>query len=96
MASAQVDGPAAPSFSSDATALAPMRRLSEPGEIAEAVAFLLDSASVSINGHCLAVDNGMSAWHHEFPPDESVVFAEATEPRGIPLQRGDRPGHATL
>jgi hypothetical protein len=64
-----------------------MRRVSEPAEIAETVAFLLDSASVSINGHCLAVDNGMSAWHHEFPPDESVVFAEAIEPR-IPLQRG--------
>jgi enoyl-[acyl-carrier-protein] reductase (NADH) len=93
MASAQVDGPAAPSFSSDATALAPMRRVSEPGEIAETVAFLLDSASVSINGHCLAVDNGMSAWHHEFPPDKSVVFADAIEPQN-PATEGGRPGSA--
>ena len=81
MASAQVEGPTPPSFSSDAAALAPMRRVSEPAEIAETVAFLLDNASVSINGHCLAVDNGMSAWHHEFPPDQRVVFADATEPR---------------
>ena len=95
MASAQVDGLAQPSFSSEATALAPMRRVSEPGEIAETVVFLLDSASVSINGHCLAVDNGMSAWHHEFPPDESVVFAEAIEPRD-PATEADRPGSATL
>ncbi|MGD0811431.1 MAG: SDR family oxidoreductase [Acidimicrobiales bacterium] len=80
MASAQLDRQAPPSFSSDATALAPMRRVSEPVEIADAVAFLLDSASVSINGHCLAVDNGMAAWHHEFPPDHGVVFSNATQP----------------
>jgi NAD(P)-dependent dehydrogenase (short-subunit alcohol dehydrogenase family) len=91
MASAQVDGQAPPSFSSDAAALAPMRRVSEPAEIAATVAFLLGSASVSINGHCLAVDNGMSAWHHEFPPDESVVFAKATEPRNTPAE-GDHRG----
>jgi NAD(P)-dependent dehydrogenase (short-subunit alcohol dehydrogenase family) len=81
MASAQGDGPAPPSFSADAAGLAPMRRVSEPAEIAETVAFLLDSASVSINGHSLAVDNGMSAWNHEFPPDPSVVFAKTIEPR---------------
>jgi NAD(P)-dependent dehydrogenase (short-subunit alcohol dehydrogenase family) len=92
MASAQVDGPAPPSFSSEAAALAPMRRVSEPVEIAETVAFLLGSASVSINGHCLAVDNGMSAWHHEFPPDESVVFARPVEP---PNPATDGPREAT-
>jgi len=93
MASAQVDGPAPPSFSSDAAALAPMRRVSEPAEIAETVAFLLGSGSVSINGHCLAVDNGMSAWHHEFPPDESVVFADPIEP-GEPRHGGGPAGGA--
>jgi hypothetical protein len=70
-----------------------MRRVSEPAEIAETVAFLLDSASRSINGHCLAVDNGMSAWHHEFPPDKSVVFADAIEPQN-PATEGGRPGSA--
>ena len=93
MASAQVDGPEPPSFSSDAAELAPMRRVSQPAEIAETVAFLLDSASRSINGHCLAVDNGMSAWHHEFPPDKSVVFADAIEPQN-PATEGGRPGSA--
>jgi hypothetical protein len=72
-----------------------MRRVSQPEEIAETVAFLLDSASVSINGHCLAVDNGMSAWHHEFPPDRSVVFANVIEPRN-PGTEGDQPRSATL
>jgi hypothetical protein len=47
---------------------------------------------VSINGHCLAVDNGMSAWHHEFPPDESVVFARPVEP---PNPATDGPREAT-
>lgn len=75
------DGPPPPSFSSEAAALAPMRRVSEPAEIAETVAFLLDGAPVSINGHCLAVDNGMAAWNHEFPPDKSVVYADVNELR---------------
>jgi NAD(P)-dependent dehydrogenase (short-subunit alcohol dehydrogenase family) len=95
MVSAQVDGLEPPSFSSDAAELAPMRRVSEAVEIAETVAFLLDSASMSINGHCLAVDNGMSAWHHEFPPDPSVAFADALEPQS-PTTEGDRPGSAAL
>jgi NAD(P)-dependent dehydrogenase (short-subunit alcohol dehydrogenase family) len=55
--------------------LSPMRRVSEPEEIAEAVAFLVEGPSTAINGHALAVDNGLSAWNCTFPPDSSVVFA---------------------
>jgi NAD(P)-dependent dehydrogenase (short-subunit alcohol dehydrogenase family) len=38
-----------------------MRRVSQPEEIAAAIAFLLSSEAAGINGHVLAVDNGMSA-----------------------------------
>jgi NAD(P)-dependent dehydrogenase (short-subunit alcohol dehydrogenase family) len=55
--------------------LSPMRRVSEPEEIAEVVAFLVEGPSKAINGHALAVDNGMSAWNCVFPPDNSVAFA---------------------
>jgi NAD(P)-dependent dehydrogenase (short-subunit alcohol dehydrogenase family) len=44
-----------------AAALSPMGRVSSPGEIAAAIAFLLSPESPGINGHVLAVDNGMSA-----------------------------------
>jgi hypothetical protein len=29
---------------------------------------------VSVNGHTLAVDNGMSARNYPFPPDAAVAF----------------------
>jgi NAD(P)-dependent dehydrogenase (short-subunit alcohol dehydrogenase family) len=54
--------------------LAPMRRVSEPEEIAEVVAFLVEGPAHAINGHVLAVDNGISAWNCVFPPDSSVAF----------------------
>ena len=73
----QTGGPAPASFSTDPTELSPMRRLSEPEEVATVVAFLIEGASNSINGHSLMVDNGMSARHYAFPPDETVVFQEA-------------------
>lgn len=44
-----------------AGALSPMRRVSAPGEIAAAIAYLLSPDAAGINGHVLAVDNGMSA-----------------------------------
>jgi glucose 1-dehydrogenase len=62
------------SFAAEATDLTPMRRVSEPEEIASVVSFLVGDQSLSINGHVLAVDNGMSAWSFAFPPDSSVVF----------------------
>jgi NAD(P)-dependent dehydrogenase (short-subunit alcohol dehydrogenase family) len=55
--------------------LSPMHRVSEPEEIAEVVAFLVEGPSTAINGHALAVDNGMSAWNCPFPPDSTVAFA---------------------
>lgn len=63
-----------PTFISDATNLAPMQRVSQPGEIAESIAFLIEGAPSAINGHTLAVDNGMSARNYSFSPDERVVF----------------------
>jgi NAD(P)-dependent dehydrogenase (short-subunit alcohol dehydrogenase family) len=63
-----------PTFISDAGDLAPMLRISQPREIAEAIAFLVDGAPLAINGHTLAVDNGMSARNYAFSPDETVVF----------------------
>jgi NAD(P)-dependent dehydrogenase (short-subunit alcohol dehydrogenase family) len=69
------DEPKPASFAAKAEDLSPMHRISEPAEIAETVAFLISDRTVSINGHVLAVDNGMSAWAFGFPPDESVAFA---------------------
>lgn len=57
-----------------ASDLSPMHRVSEPEEMAEVVAFLIEGPSHAINGHVLAVDNGMSAWNCAFPPDDTVVF----------------------
>ena len=62
------------SFAVEAEDLSPMHRVSEPNEIADAVALLLDERSASINGHVLAIDNGMSAWAFGFPPDDLVAF----------------------
>ncbi|WP_290637012.1 glucose 1-dehydrogenase [Aquisalimonas sp.] len=39
----------------------PMRRLGEPGEVAEAVVWLCSDAASFVNGHQLAVDGGMTA-----------------------------------
>jgi NAD(P)-dependent dehydrogenase (short-subunit alcohol dehydrogenase family) len=55
--------------------LSPMHRVSEPVEIAEVVAFLVEGPSFAINGHTLAVDNGMSARNYAVAPDSAVVFA---------------------
>jgi NAD(P)-dependent dehydrogenase (short-subunit alcohol dehydrogenase family) len=63
-----------PTFVSDAASLAPMLRTSQPQEIAEAIAFLIEGAPLSVNGHTLAVDNGMSARNYSFSPDERVAF----------------------
>jgi NAD(P)-dependent dehydrogenase (short-subunit alcohol dehydrogenase family) len=54
--------------------LAPMRRMSTPDEIAHVVAFLLSDKATAINGHVLAVDNGMAARSNTFPPDPAVAF----------------------
>jgi NAD(P)-dependent dehydrogenase (short-subunit alcohol dehydrogenase family) len=62
------------SFAAEASDLTPMRRVSEPEEIASVVSFLAGDQSLSVNGHVLAVDLGMSAWSFAFPPDSAVVF----------------------
>lgn len=54
--------------------MAPMRRISSPDEIAHAVGFLLDSGSVAVNGHILAVDNGMAARGSTLPSDSNIDF----------------------
>ena len=63
-----------PTFISDAGDLAPMLRISQPRQIAEAIAFLVDGAPLAINGHTLAVDNGMSARNYAFSPERDRGF----------------------
>jgi NAD(P)-dependent dehydrogenase (short-subunit alcohol dehydrogenase family) len=57
-----------------ALALSPMRRMSQPAEIAEVVGFLLSDRATSINGQVLGVDNGMSARVAQFEPHHTVAF----------------------
>jgi NAD(P)-dependent dehydrogenase (short-subunit alcohol dehydrogenase family) len=73
-ARARLEVPGHPTFVSNAALLGPMLRTSQPPEIAEAIAFLIEGAPVSVNGHTLAVDNGMSARNYAFPPDDAVAF----------------------
>ena len=55
------DTAAAADEEESAALLSPMRRISEPSEISDAVIYLLSPGARGINGHVLAVDNGMAA-----------------------------------
>ena len=50
--------------------LAPMLRVGQPEEIAEAVAFLLSDRASYVNGVSIAVDGGASARCYAYPPVE--------------------------
>ena len=50
--------------------LAPMLRVGQPEEVAEAVAFLLSDRASFVNGVSLAVDGGSSARFYPYPPIE--------------------------
>jgi len=50
--------------------LAPMLRVGQPEEIAEAVAFLLSDRASFVNGVSIAVDGGASARCYAYPPIE--------------------------
>ena len=50
--------------------LAPMLRVGQPEEIAEAVAFLLSDRAAFVNGVSIAVDGGSSARCYAYPPIE--------------------------
>ncbi len=64
----------------EAAALAPMRRISEPTEIAESIYFLASDQARSINGHVLAVDNGISARGHGLSPKGLIEIPVGTTP----------------
>ena len=57
-----------------ARALSPMARVSTPNDVADAVLFLLSDRAKSINGHVLAVDNGMAA-HGRVPPQHGIQYS---------------------
>ena len=46
----------------------PMRRLGEPAEVADAVAFLLSDAASYITGEIVYVDGGRRALNYTMPP----------------------------
>ena len=45
-----------------------MRRLGEPEEVAEAVAFLLSDAASYITGEIVVIDGGRMALNYTMPP----------------------------
>jgi len=53
--------PANPGYEAAASAAAPLGRMAEPEEVAEAAAWLLSDAASFVTGVCLPVDGGMSA-----------------------------------
>lgn len=55
--------------------LVPLRRIAEPSEVANVVAFLLSDAASYITGQSLAVDGGLSAAGGVFPAHPDLVAA---------------------
>jgi meso-butanediol dehydrogenase/(S,S)-butanediol dehydrogenase/diacetyl reductase len=49
----------------------PMGRISSPGEIARLIAFLASDDAAFINGQCISVDGGLSAWSGEPRQDKT-------------------------
>jgi glucose 1-dehydrogenase len=62
----------APDIWPASNALSPMQRASEPSEVAQAILYLLSESAIAVNGHVLAVDNGMAARSYAFRPDPRV------------------------
>jgi NAD(P)-dependent dehydrogenase (short-subunit alcohol dehydrogenase family) len=62
---------------SDMSALHPLSRLGEPGEIASVVNFLLSDESSFLSGQSIAVDGGATARCYRYEPDAAMLAAFA-------------------
>lgn len=49
----------------------PMGRIGNPGEVAQLIAFLASDDAAYINGQCISVDGGLSAWSGEPRQDKT-------------------------
>jgi NAD(P)-dependent dehydrogenase (short-subunit alcohol dehydrogenase family) len=58
----------------DVRSLAPMRRVVEPDEVAQCVAWLLSPSASAVSGQVIAVDGGALARSATFPPNPHVHF----------------------
>jgi NAD(P)-dependent dehydrogenase (short-subunit alcohol dehydrogenase family) len=64
----------------------PLRKISDPPEIAAVASFLLSEQASFVTGQSLAVDGGLTAACMQFPLDPSLAEAYGLAPDGMPRQ----------